>query len=208
MWACAQYAVPDDYLRSAAKEVKDQVRRLQHRPSIVLWAGNNENERDLANNTEYLVKPYADLYFRTVLANVTALDSSRPTSGSSPSCGNETAADPFCPDHQTEYYGDVHCYLYDVDNWDVTAYKRPRFMSEFGLQVLQLYCSTVLLLYFHTVLLLYFYCTSTVLRLYCTSTVLPYCTSTLWFHTVLRLYCTSTVALLYSTVPHSIVCGL
>ena len=28
----------------------------------------------------------------------------------------------------------MHCYLYDVDNWDVTAYKRPRFMSEFGLQ--------------------------------------------------------------------------
>lgn len=30
--------------------------------------------------------------------------------------------------------GDVHCYLYDVDNWDTTMYKRPRFMSEFGLQ--------------------------------------------------------------------------
>ena len=32
------------------------------------------------------------------------------------------------------YLGDVHCYLYDVDNWDATLYKRPRFMSEFGLQ--------------------------------------------------------------------------
>ena len=109
MWACAQYAVPLPYLRSAAKEVKDQTRRLQHRPSIVLWAGNNENERDLTKQYEDLQKPYADLYFRTVLSNVTALDSSRPTSGSSPSCGNETAEHPFCINHQTEYYGDVHC---------------------------------------------------------------------------------------------------
>ena len=33
------------------------------------------------------------------------------------SAGNETAARPFSWDHQSEFYGDVHCYLYDVDNW-------------------------------------------------------------------------------------------
>ena len=47
MWACAQYAVPPSYLRSAAKEVRDNVRRLQPHPSIALWAGNNEDERDM-----------------------------------------------------------------------------------------------------------------------------------------------------------------
>ena len=28
----------------------------------------------------------------------------------------------------------MHCYLYDSDAWDHTSYRRPRFMSEFGLQ--------------------------------------------------------------------------
>jgi beta-mannosidase len=36
MWACAQYAVAPDYLESAAKEVQDNVRRLQSHPSIAL----------------------------------------------------------------------------------------------------------------------------------------------------------------------------
>jgi hypothetical protein len=75
-----------------------------------------------------------DCLHQTALSNVTSIDTSRPTSGSSPSDGNETAAHPFSWDHQSQFYGDVHCYLYDVDNWDSTLYKRPRFMSEFGLQ--------------------------------------------------------------------------
>ena len=133
MFACADYAVPDAFLKSVAKEVVDQTRRLQRRPSIVLWAGNNENENKKPSDTTN-VKAYSDLYFRTVLANISALDGSRPLTGSSPSNGNETAAAPFAWDDQSEFYGDVHCYLYDVDNWDVTAFKRPRFMSEFGLQ--------------------------------------------------------------------------
>eukprot|EP00750_Incisomonas_marina_P005964 INCI14258.2.p1 GENE.INCI14258.2~~INCI14258.2.p1 ORF type:complete len:545 (-),score=88.70 INCI14258.2:874-2508(-) len=139
MFACADYAAPPEFLASAAKEIRDNVLRLQSHPSIALWAGNNEDERDMKNapagdtSPEY-VKAYSLLTFITGLNNVSALDTSRPLSGSSPSDGNETAEHPFSWDHQSEYYGDVHCYLYDVDNWDVTAYKRPRFMSEFGLQ--------------------------------------------------------------------------
>ena len=36
MWACAQYAVTPEYLASAAKEVQDNVRRMQSHPSIAL----------------------------------------------------------------------------------------------------------------------------------------------------------------------------
>jgi beta-galactosidase/beta-glucuronidase len=36
MWACAQYAITPDYLASAAKEVQDNVRRMQSHPSIAL----------------------------------------------------------------------------------------------------------------------------------------------------------------------------
>lgn len=80
------------------------------------------------------IEAYSLLTFRTALANISAIDKTRPLSGSSPSDGNETAEHPYSWDHQSEFYGDVHCYLYDSDNWDFTSYKRPRFMSEFGLQ--------------------------------------------------------------------------
>lgn len=94
------------------------------------WAGNNEDERDMKTrtltNTPAYLEAYSLLTFQTALANVSAIDTSRPTTGSSPSDGNETAAKPFSWDHQSEFYGDVHCYLYDVDNWDTKMYKRPR----------------------------------------------------------------------------------
>lgn len=139
MFACATYAAPDWFLQSAAKEIRDNVKRMQPHPSIALWAGNNEDERDMKNKGSQDISPpyieaYSKLTFLTALNNVSALDETRPLSGSSPSCGNETAAKPFSWDHQSQFYGDVHCYLYDANNWDVRIYKRPRFMSEFGLQ--------------------------------------------------------------------------
>lgn len=48
MWACAEYAVPPAYLQSAEKEIQDNVKRMQAHPSIVLWAGNNEDEHDMS----------------------------------------------------------------------------------------------------------------------------------------------------------------
>lgn len=134
MFACADYAVPPEFLDSTASEIIDQVRRIQHHPSIAIWAGNNENEKDLNSKSAAYVKPYSDLYFRTVLQNISAIDKTRPMTGSSPSNGNETADAPFCVDHQSQFFGDTHCYLYTTDNWDVTLYWKPRFMSEFGLQ--------------------------------------------------------------------------
>lgn len=115
--------MPPEFLKSTAKEVRDNVRRMQRHPSIALWAANNENERDLPQ-PESNIKAYSDLYFRTILANVSVLDQSRPMTGSSPSNGNETAEacrlilrptltpsqEPFCFDHQSEYFGDVHNY--------------------------------------------------------------------------------------------------
>ena len=141
--ACNKYAVPPAYLASAAKEIQDNVKRMQPHPSIVLWAGNNEDEKDMKSaagatppnpESPAYITAYSLLTFETALGNVSALDDTRPLSGSSPSDGNETAAHPFSWDHQSEFYGDVHNYLYDVDNWDSTVFKSPRFMSEFGLQ--------------------------------------------------------------------------
>ncbi len=50
MFACALYPVGEAFLRSVETEVRQQHRRLNHHPSIVLWAGNNENEAALRGN--------------------------------------------------------------------------------------------------------------------------------------------------------------
>jgi beta-mannosidase len=50
MFACSMYPTTSWFLESVSIEVTQQVRRLQAHPSIVLWAGNNENEAALRGN--------------------------------------------------------------------------------------------------------------------------------------------------------------
>ena len=56
--------------------------------------------RQAGDTSPEYVKAYSLLTFITGLNNVSALDTSRPLSGSSPSDGNETAEHPFSWDHQ------------------------------------------------------------------------------------------------------------
>lgn len=50
MFACAMYPTGDAYLASVRTEIEQQVRRLQHHPSVTVWAGNNENEAALRSD--------------------------------------------------------------------------------------------------------------------------------------------------------------
>lgn len=50
MFACSMYPVSLWFLDSVSEEVRQQVRRIQHHPSVILWAGNNENEAALRGN--------------------------------------------------------------------------------------------------------------------------------------------------------------
>jgi beta-mannosidase len=43
MFACANYPANPDYLQSVELEARQNVQRLRHHPSIVIWAGNNED---------------------------------------------------------------------------------------------------------------------------------------------------------------------
>ncbi|KAF2260657.1 glycoside hydrolase [Lojkania enalia] len=43
MFACANYPAYDEYLSSVEEEARQNVRRLRNHPSIVIWAGNNED---------------------------------------------------------------------------------------------------------------------------------------------------------------------
>ena len=95
------YPVDDAFLSNVRKEVLYQVQRLQSHPSIVLWAGNNENEGALAGyirplppaEQEALKDDYRKLYIRTVMVAVIEIDpkGSRPFVPSSPSNGIESA---------------------------------------------------------------------------------------------------------------------
>jgi len=44
MFACAAYPEHSDFVTNVTKEVKQNVLRLQHHPSVAIWCGNNENE--------------------------------------------------------------------------------------------------------------------------------------------------------------------
>jgi len=44
MFACGSYPEHKEFVNKVKEEVKQNVKRLQHHPSIALWCGNNENE--------------------------------------------------------------------------------------------------------------------------------------------------------------------
>ncbi|KAG9054091.1 hypothetical protein FS842_006210 [Serendipita sp. 407] len=43
MFGCGQYPAYDEFLERVSAEVEANVKRLRHHPSIVIWAGNNED---------------------------------------------------------------------------------------------------------------------------------------------------------------------
>ncbi|KAI4469189.1 beta-mannosidase [Holotrichia oblita] len=142
MFACGMYPTSEDFLSSVRKEVRHQVRRLQHHPSVVLWAGNNENEAalrqnwyDTQSNFDIYHKDYIQLYVDTIRDEVLANDRSRPFLVSSPTNGVESEQNDYIATNpQSEFYGDVHHYDYYSDPWDQSKFPISRFSSEYGLQ--------------------------------------------------------------------------
>ena len=59
-------------MSNVSEEVKHQVRRLGHHPSIVLWSGNNENQDIALNSDTQHVLDYDVLYDGTVRAALMA----------------------------------------------------------------------------------------------------------------------------------------
>ncbi|XP_054169104.1 beta-mannosidase-like [Oppia nitens] len=143
MFACALYPVTNDFLNSVAIEITQQVRRLQHHPSIALWAGNNENEAALAQfwwpeilvNGKIYKKDYLTLYVNVIREIVIREDNSGIYLTSSPSNGLETIRNGWLSNSpQDNAFGDVHFYYYHSDAWDWTRYPNTRFSSEYGFQ--------------------------------------------------------------------------
>lgn len=142
MFACALYPTDGDFLESVKTEVAQQVRRLQHHPSIALWSGNNENEMIMAafyrtpNKTGEFERDYGKLYKETIKPIVNELDPGRSYVLSSPSNGfqSEQAVNGLADNPLDNRVGDVHYYDYFNNAWDNPEWPRAKFVSEYGFQ--------------------------------------------------------------------------
>lgn len=97
MFACAMYPVNPSFLASVEVEITQNVRRLQRHPSILVWAGNNENEVALIQNwygtqkeQPRFILEYIQLYRDVIERAVRENDEWHIWLYSSPSNGNET----------------------------------------------------------------------------------------------------------------------
>ncbi|KIY73725.1 glycoside hydrolase family 2 protein [Cylindrobasidium torrendii FP15055 ss-10] len=141
MFGCGQYPAYDDFVISVQEEATQAVKRLRHHPSIVIFAGNNEDyqvaeslnlELDYSDETSDFRKtnfPARYIYER-ILPQVVSKYSQIFYHRSSPYSG-------FGKDTRDKFHGDLH--QWNVwhgtqepwHNWDKLA---GRFVSEFGME--------------------------------------------------------------------------
>ena len=145
MFACASYPAYPEYLASVEQEARQNVRRLRHHPSVVIWAGNNEDyqiveryglQYDFENKDQqaWLKSEFPARYiYEHLLPSIIKDECSNiPYHPSSPfGNGNSTTLklDPTV--------GDVH--QWNVWNGTAEPYQRlpdmgGRFVSEFGIE--------------------------------------------------------------------------
>ena len=134
MYACSQYRMTSEFEENVRQEAIDQVKRLRHHASLMLWCGNNEIETAFVNwglpVTPELEADYLKLY-EDILANVVALqDPQHDYWPSSPSSGGNFE------DPNAENRGDVHYWAVWHELKPFTEYRQFyfRFCSEFGFQ--------------------------------------------------------------------------
>ena len=134
MFACAVYDLTEEFDKNIRAEVRDNVRRLRHHPSLALWCGNNEME-DFVRQGNWVTEKkqaadYIKMYEYIIPEVLKQEDPDTFYWPSSPSSGG-SFDEPNSPDR-----GDVHY-------WDVwhglkpfTAYRKFlfRYVSEFGFQ--------------------------------------------------------------------------
>ena len=136
MFACANYRLTDAFVKSITEEIRQNVRRLRHHPSLLLWCGNNEMEQfaldkvyDGSDETaaDYLIQN--EYIIPSILKEE---DPDRFYWPSSPSSGGKFD-DPRDPNR-----GDVHYWAVWHEDVPFTAYRQYffRYLSEFGFQSL------------------------------------------------------------------------
>ena len=134
MFACANYRITKDFVKSIREEIRQNVRRIRHHASLGLWCGNNEMEQfakwhvydgDDITAADYLVQN--EFIIPEVLSKEDPQTFYWP---SSPSSGGKFDA-PEDPNR-----GDVHYWAVWHEGVPFTAYREYnfRYLSEFGFQ--------------------------------------------------------------------------
>ena len=134
MFACAVYDLTEEFDRNIRAEVRDNVRRLRHHPSLALWCGNNEMEDFVRQGNWVTEKKQAADYIKMyeyIIPEVLKQEDpytfywpSSPSSGGSFDVPND-------PDR-----GDVHYWEVWHGLKPFTDYRKYlfRYVSEFGFQ--------------------------------------------------------------------------
>ncbi|MEO5951257.1 MAG: sugar-binding domain-containing protein, partial [Chloroflexia bacterium] len=138
-FACAGYPLDEkEYLENVHGEVRDNIRRLRHRASLVLWCGNNEIESAWAEwgwnkpVNAPIMKAYEKFFHHILPGWVKEEDSDSAYWPSSPSSG-----DCFKEPNGLKK-GDIHQWAVWHANKPFSQYRDTpaRFVSEFGFQSL------------------------------------------------------------------------
>ncbi len=132
MFACAEYPDHIDWFRKLAnEEVKHQVLKLRHHPSIILWCGNNENNWGFEEWDYKLKVDGKNLGNRLYLEDFPKIcaqeDPSRLYWPSSPYGGSRANSSEAGDRHVWEIWSGWQDYKYYM--WDTS-----KFVSEFGFQ--------------------------------------------------------------------------
>ena len=134
MFACANYRITPEFVKSIQTEIRQNVRRLRHHPSLGLWCGNNEMEQFAA------VKVYegdditaADYLIQNEYIIPEIIREEDPDAfywPSSPSSGGKFVV-PSDPNR-----GDIHYWAVWHEGVPFTEYRKYgfRYLSEFGFQ--------------------------------------------------------------------------
>ncbi|TRX36581.1 glycoside hydrolase family 2 protein [Flavobacterium sp. ZT3R18] len=142
--------VPGDkaFFDNVKEEVKYQVKRLRHHPSIVVWCGNNEIDEAFKNwgwqktfkmnqkDSIRLWNDYKRLFQDSIPKWVKEVDPNRPYVSSSPLLGWGKPAS--ITQGDSHYWGT----WWGLEDVEVTLKKTGRFVSEYGMQAMPNYAST------------------------------------------------------------------
>ena len=133
LFACSAYPEEPPIGAEVEAEARDNVARLAHHPSLVVWTGNNEcqwGHADWGWRSTLNDQTWGSGYYDDVLpAVVSELDPTRPYWPGSPWSGS-AALHPNDPDHGTTHIWDV----WNTDDYTRYRHYRPRFVGEFGYQ--------------------------------------------------------------------------
>jgi len=130
MFACAAYPEHESFINNVDEEVKQNVERLRHHPSIVIWCGNNENEWGWTQSETSAIEemPGYKIYHELIPSLLQTLDTSRPYWPSSP-FGNSKTPNSF--DEGNTHQWNIWSTWTDYTE---VIYDESKFVTEFGFQ--------------------------------------------------------------------------